>query len=411
MLLRENPLVLTGLGAYSAGGDSVEALWQTAVQGQSQAAWAEFEIGQKRERFAVCRAPELEATRPELHAVRKMDRCVQMALLAAHQAVAQAGLKDAYDAERVGIMVGSSRGPFSRRNETLDMFPNGRFPPTLSANSTFASLSGALAQVFKFKGPGATISATCASSAFAIAMAAEQILMGKVDAMLVGGTEAPLHHAVLAQLHASGVLGIHEDPKLACRPFDSTRNGLVLGEGSAFLILESARAAAARGALPLARLTGWNYSLAYASRTGVAEDGAELQRVMAQALELAGLPAGEIDYVNAHGTGTKMNDAAEAKAVSQLLGVRAASVPCSSTKPITGHCLGATSALESVISIMAMQRQIIPPTANCLQVDPMCPIQPQALIARPASIRNVLSNSLGFWGYHAALIFSQPKPH
>jgi len=414
-LLRENPLVVTGVGAFSSGGESAGALWQATMAGQSLAVWAEFDSGlsqgQTRDRFAVCRAPELDLTRPELHAVRKMDRCVLMALLAAQEAMVQAGLNGAYPAERVGIMVGSSRGPFSKRNESLDRFKRGQYPPSISANSTFAALSGALAQAFKFKGPGATISATCASSAFTIGLAAEQILLGKADAMVVGGTEAPLQHPILVQLHAAGVMGMHEEARLVCRPFDALRNGLVLGEGSGFLVLESAAAAAARGAKPLARLAGWSTQLDNAGRTGVMEDGAELRRAMEQAVELAGLRPDDIDYINAHGTGTKMNDAAEAEAVRQFLGARATTVPCSSTKPVTGHCLGATSALEAIISIAAMQHQIAPPTANHTQPDPQCAIQPQPFKAAPTAIRHVMSNSLGFWGYHAALIFSRPDGH
>jgi len=406
-LLRENPLVITGMGAFSAAGESADALWRAAIVGQSPADWVEFDTGHGKDRFAACRAPALDLTRPELHAVRKMDRCVQMALLAAREACLQAGLNEAYPAARVGVMVGSSRGPFSKRNEGLDQFKSGRFPPSLSANSTFAALSGAISQAFKFKGPGATIAATCASSALAIGLAAEQILLGKAEAMLVGGTEAPLHHPILAQLAAAGVMGTHEDPRLACRPFDAARNGLILGEGSAFLVLESAASAAARGAKPLARLAGWAMSLDNAGRTAVTEDGAELRRVMEQAVELAGLQAGDIDYINAHGTGTVMNDAAEAEAVGQFLGTRTAAVPCSSTKPVTGHCLGATAAMEAIIAIMAMQQQMVPPTANCTLPDPQCAIQAQPLKAGPAVIRHVMSNSLGFWGYHAALVFSR----
>jgi 3-oxoacyl-(acyl-carrier-protein) synthase len=410
-LLRDNPIAVTGVGSFSAAGDSVDALWQAAVAGQSLAAWREFQIGTVTEWFAVCSAAELDGSRPELHPVRKMDRCVQMAWLAANQAWSQARLTGIYPAERVGVMVGSSRGPFTKSNASPDLSSRRKYPPSLSAHSTFASLSGGLAQAFNLQGPGATISATCASSAFAIGFAAEQILLGKADAMLVGGTEAPLHYAILAQLQAAGVVGFHEDARLTCRPFDAMRNGLVPGEGSAFLILESARTAAARQAPVLARLAGWNMRLDNSGRTGVDEEGSGLVQVMEQALQLAGFDPEQIDYINAHGTGTKMNDAAEAPAVQKLFGRRAATVPCSSTKPITGHCLGATPALEAIICIKALQAQMVPPTANCPQPDPLCPINVQPLTARPAKISTVMSNSIGFWGYHASLIFSEPDNH
>jgi len=240
-------------------------------------------------------------------------------------------------------------------------------------------------------------------------LAAEQILLGKADAMIVGGAEAPLHLPLLAQFESSGVLGFHEDARQTCRPFDASRNGLVLGEGSAFLILESARTAAARGAEGLARLTGWACGVDDFNRVGVREDGARLLQIMQQALHLAGLEAGQLDYINTHGTGTVDNDLAEACAITRLLGHRAELLPCSSTKPVTGHCLGATPALEAVLCIEALRRQQVPPTANFSQPDPLCPINARAAIPPSALLAHVLSNSLGFWGYHAALIFSKAR--
>jgi 3-oxoacyl-(acyl-carrier-protein) synthase len=408
-LLRENPIVVTGMGSFGSTGDSVDALWAAVIAGKSPAAWREFEMEEQRGRFAVCSAPELEELQAELHPVRKLDRCVQIGWLAARQAWAQAEFTDAYPSERTGIMVGSSRGPLGKCGESFGLKDRQKFPPSLSANSTFGCISGALAQRFKLRGPGATISATCASAAFAISLAAEQILLGKADAMIVGGTEAPLNFTVLAQLQSSGVLGFHEDARRTCRPFDATRNGIILGEGSAFMVLESAHTAAARGATALARLTGWAGCLDGSGRVGVHEDGAGLLQVMEQALQVAGLGAGQIDYINAHGTSTKMNDLAEARAIKKLLKERATIVPCTSTKPVTGHCLGATPAIEAVLCIEALRRQQIPPTANCLQPDPLCLINAQPSNAQSAPLKHVMSNSLGFWGYHAALIFSKPQ--
>ncbi len=181
----------------------------------------------------------------------------------------------------------------------------------------------------------------------------------------------------------------------------------MLGEGSAFLILESERAAAARRATAYAKLTGWAFSLDDSGRAGVHEDGSGLLQVMRQALQTGGLDPEQIDHINAHGTGTIMNDAAEAAAIKKLFGNRAALVPCISTKPITGHCLGATPAIEAVLCVEALRRQQIPPTANCSQPDPLCPINVQPYSAQTAKLTNVMSNSLGFWGYHAALIFSK----
>jgi 3-oxoacyl-(acyl-carrier-protein) synthase len=343
-LLRENPIVITGMGSFSSAGDSVEALWTGAVAGHGLADWQDFPNGGEKSRFAVCRAPELDDTRPELRSVRKLDRSVQIAWVAANQAWAQARMANVYPPERVGVMVGSSRGPLGKRIESMRK-GTGRLQPSLASDSTFGSLTGALAQSFKLKGPGASISATCASGAVAIALGAEQILLNRAEAMLVGGTEAPLQPALLEQLQATGVIGFHEEAHRTCRPFDVTRNGIVLGEGSAFLVLESAQAAAARGVPALARLVGWALSLDNCGRTGVDHEGSALLQTMQQALELAQLRPNDIDYINAHGTGTKLNDSAEAQAVKTLFGNQKKNVPCSSTKPITGHCLGATPAL------------------------------------------------------------------
>jgi 3-oxoacyl-(acyl-carrier-protein) synthase len=406
-LLRDNPIVVTGMGCFSAAGCSVTELWETTVAGRSTAAWREFEMSDRRFRFAVCSAPKLDVSHPGLHPVRKMDRSAQMALLAAGQAWEHAGLAGAYPPEQIGIIAGSSRGPLGKIYESYNSIGRTKHSPSLSASCTFGSLGGMLAQTFKLRGPGATVSATCASAAFAIGFAAEQILFGKADAMLAGGAEAPLQPDLLAQLHASGVLGFHDEARLTCRPFDSTRNGLVPGEGGAFLVLESARAAARRGVRPLAQLAGWAMNLDNSGRVDVKEDGSGLIEIMRQALQMAELGPEQIDYVNAHGSGTILNDLAEARAIGKTFGDRAAIVPCSSTKPVTGHCLGATPAQEAVISIEALRHQMIPPTANCQEPDPHCSINAQPLTARPAQISTVMSNSLGFWGYHASLIFKK----
>ena len=222
-LLRDNPVVVTGMGCVSAAGDTVAALWEAAVAGRSTAEWREFEMGTGCSRFAVCSAPEPDVSRPELRPARKMDRSAQMALLAASQAWKQARLSGAYSPAQIGMAVGSSRGPLGKVCESFASLGRPNYPPSLSANCAFGSLGGMLAQAFKLNGPGATISATCASSAFAIGFAAEQILLGKAEVMLAGGAEAPLQPVVLAQLGSAGVLGFHEEARRTCRPFDATR--------------------------------------------------------------------------------------------------------------------------------------------------------------------------------------------
>jgi 3-oxoacyl-[acyl-carrier-protein] synthase II len=406
-LIEETPVVVTGIGAVSAAGESVDALWRAVLAGEVSTVRREFEFGGSKQAFAVCPAPELPLDRPEMRAVRRMDRCAQLGWWAARQAWLSAGLESFPEPRRAGVMLGTSRGALGKLKEGFARLDSPRYPPSLSADGTIASLSGVLAQALKLRGPSATVAATCASGAFAIALAAEQIVLGKTDVMLAGGAEAPLTAVTLAQLLAMGVLGSHDDPGRTCRPFDVTRNGLCLGEGSGFLVLESGESARRRGATVLARLSGWATGIDDSGRAGVDPTGAFLVEIATEALEVAGLEAGRIDAVNAHGTGTLLNDAAEARGLSTLLGGRVPAVPCTSTKPVTGHCLGATGALEAVICVESLRHQLLPPTANCLELDPECRLQVQRSKAKPMPLRHLLSNSLGFWGYHAALIFSE----
>lgn len=403
-LLRENPIAITGMGCVSAAGNSVEQLWDAAIAGESLAAWRDFGP-EHRSKFAVCSAPELKTSITDLNPVRKMDRVVQLAWPSAHQAWRQARLDEMISTERIGIVVGSSRGPLNKTREAFERMGRRQLMPSSGVDTTFAALSGALAQAFKLRGPGATISATCASAAFAIGYAAEQILLGNADVMLVGGAEA-IQPVLLEQLQSAGVLGSGDDAAQICRPFDATRSGIVLGEGSAFLVLESALSVTRRGVTPLAQLSGWSGRLNDCGRTGLNEDGSGLVNVMRGAMNVARISAEKIGYINAHGTATRMNDIAEAQAIKVFFGARASSVPCTSTKPVTGHCLGATPALEAIIAIEALRRQAIPPTANFNQPDPCCPVNAKPVISEPAKFSSAMSNSLGFWGYHASLIFS-----
>ncbi len=406
-LLEANPILVTGIGACSATGMGTSALFESAANGRASGEFRDYEIAGDTRSIAVCAAPPLDPGDPELHPVRRMDRAVQLAWVAARQALHSSGFELAADGSGVGVIVGSSRGSVGKLEEGFARTSARRYPPSLSADCTFASISGALAQAFAITGPSATISATCASGAFAIAFAAEQILLGNAEVMIVGGTEAPLVPAVIAQLDAAGVLGTHADPKQTCRPFDVTRNGLCLGEGSAFLVLESSASVARRGVRPLARLAGWGLSVDHSGRAGVSESGLGMLTAASKGMDAAQLTPAEIDYVNPHGTGTRLNDAAEARALHELLGARAGRVPCISTKPITGHCLGATPALEAVLCVEALIRQRIPRTTNCSQPDPDCVMSVPPCGGGPFGLRHVMSNSLGFWGYHASLIFSR----
>ncbi|MCX7886398.1 MAG: beta-ketoacyl-[acyl-carrier-protein] synthase family protein, partial [Verrucomicrobiae bacterium] len=308
-------------------------------------------------------------------------------------------------ASRIGVVVGTSRGPVGTWMESFERLNKTRMLPTLAANSNIVSVGGTLAIALKAHGPTFTVSAACASSAHAIAVAAQQILLGTADVMLAGGTEASLHPLIVAQLLAAGILGEHTEPTKVCRPFARDRNGTILGEGAAFLVLEPARLARARGAKIHAWLAGWSVATEAYQRTGISESAHGMQQVMLNALAMAGLAPEQIGYVNVHGTGTVLGDAREARA---LRSVFPRTVPCSSTKPVTGHCMGATSALEAVISILALQQGLLPPTPNCLPLDPACELDIVHTAPRPAPVRAVMCNSAGFWGCNASLIFTAP---
>ncbi|MFM8470676.1 MAG: beta-ketoacyl-[acyl-carrier-protein] synthase family protein, partial [Limisphaerales bacterium] len=309
--------------------------------------------------------------------------------------------------ERVGVFVGTSRGAVGKLTDACisDAKSSSRQArPSDAAHCSLANISGMLSLAFAALGPALTVSATCASGAAAVALAAEQILLGKVDVAIAGGAEAPLHPLVIAQLHAAGILGHDADPRLTCKPFDAARNGIVLGEGAGFLVLESHASAQRRKATVLARVAGWALAAEGTERVGMDRTGASLSRVITEALALAGVAPTHLGYINAHGTGTVLNDLAEANALGAALGEAASRVPCSSTKATTGHCLGAGAALEAIICIAALQKRGLPGTANCLRPDAAVKLN-LLRASQESPVRSALSISAGFWGNQAALVF------
>lgn len=397
-------VVITGMGVCTAAGASLDELWQNVLAGHSPAAWR---VMADRSQIAVCAVQELPLRPPGAPHLCHLDRSVLLAQSAAAHAWHDAGLDVGKpDPERLGIMCGTSRGPHESFAQSMIELASGRMRPRLAPNSTIATLSGALSATFGAQGPCMTISATCASSAAAIALGAQQILLGTADVVLAGGAEAPLTDVILAQLQSARVVGSSDDPKRTCRPFDRSRNGTILGEGASFLVLEALETAQARGARVLARLAGWAVGSESGERTAASENGEGLCRAMRQALVLAALPASAIGYINLHGTGTILNDRIEPRAIERLFGSHFASVPCSSTKPVTGHCMGAGAAIEAVITVLALRSGSLPPTINCLEKDPECRLDLITLAPRARSIDAALSTSSGFWGVNAALVFT-----
>ena len=408
--LRDDPIVVTGLGAVSAAGHDVAGLWEAVAARRGLADWVEVDLPQGgRSRVAGCAVPALDwAGHPWRGMARRVDAGAQYALHAARQAVRGAGLLGTpVPGDRLGVICGTSRGPLGKWEEASQLVRSGRrMKPTLAATTTLAAGAGALVQVLGAQGPSWVVSAACASGAYAIAAAAEQILLGHADVMLAGGADESLNAVVLAGLEAAGVLaGGDSDPAVRCRPFGEGRTGLVPGSGAGILVLESLSSARRRGVEPLAVLRGWSVGMDPAGLAGMNPAGDGLQRTMRDALAVAGLEPENIGYIKAHGTGTVTNDAAEAAAIAAVFGAR--TPPVSSSKSITGHCLGATPALEAVLCVEALRRGLLPPAFPAATTDPACASLTLCKGGAAPELRHVVSNSAAFWGFHASLVFSR----
>lgn len=410
-LIKADPIAITGIGIISAGGNNPDILFQNAVSGKSSGRWIKFNGYPERYEYAACAVESLDIPQNLQRQLSKCDRCVKFGALAARSALIDALKTERIkEPEKLGVIAGTSRGSVEKNAILFSYKEMQKIPPSFSPNTSIAGLSGAISLTLGIKGPCFTISANCASSAIAIGLAAEQILTGKASAMLAGGAEAPLHPAILAPLENAGILGKHHDPKLVCRPFDITRNGTILGEGSAFVYLERLSSAISRNAFIYGLLAGWSFGSAANSNVAFEEDGSDLVRIIQDALELADIHPEEICYINAHGTGTIQNDYAEAIAIDSVFGSVNPSLSVSSTKPVTGHCLGATAAIEAVISILTLQKKLAPPTPNCHKKDPGLPIN--VVMSKPMPIEKptfAMSISSGFWGNKSALIFRLPE--
>lgn len=399
-------VLVTGTGAVSVAGRGDDLLWQRALEGRGLAR----KPADSENPYPLCPVPDaIDALIPRR--ARRMDPATGLAMIAALDALADAGLAPAGEHARLGVVGATSRGPMQKWIEARQRVEAGkRMLPSLAAHSTISCQSGAIAQEVGARGPSMTLSATCASAATAIAAAAEQILLGKADIMLAGGADCGTDPLIVAQMAAAGVLGSHPDrDSLACRPFHRKRNGMVLGAGAGFVVLESARSVEARSARALGVLAGWGTATGTGGRTAVEDDGSGLLQAMREALRMAGCRADEIGYVNAHGTGTPLNDRGEIAAYRQLFGDRPAPAAVSSTKPVTGHCLGATGALEAILTLRALDAGVAPPTpgldhpeAEFLQCSGL-----ELVRGAPAPVSGdfAMSNASGFWSQHASLIF------
>lgn len=338
-----------------------------------------------------------------VRAARARDRFAQFAVVAAREAVRHAGWETT-GGPRWSTVIGTGLGgvgTFEAAMGTLGERGPGRVSPyTASAMIPNAAVA-AVAMDADCQGPSGCPTTACAAGTDAVGAGADLIRWGRADVVLAGGAEAPVTRAMLAAFAGMRAASTrNDDPEGACRPFDRARSGLVMGEGAAVLVLEEASAAAARGTTVLCEVVGYGASSDAYHATAPDPDGRAAEAAVRQALAEAGVST--VDHVNAHGTGTKLNDAAEAGVLSRILGP---AVPVTATKSMTGHLMGAAGALEAVICALVLRDQVLPPTINCDDQDPGCSGITVVRAPTPARVRDVLSTSFGFGGHNSALVF------
>jgi 3-oxoacyl-[acyl-carrier-protein] synthase II len=405
-------VVITGMGAVTPIGPSAAEAWASVKAGRHGVApISAFDA----ERFDVKLACEVSGWDPSEQIGRKearrMDRYAQFAMAAAIEAVEDAGLGDAgYEAERIGVIVSSGLGGIlsveAEHAKLLSRGPGAVSPfiiPMMISNMA----AGQIAIRFGAKGPCHAITTACASGAHAVGEAYRLVASGAQDAVIAGGAEAAISPLSVAGFIALQALSKSLDPDRASIPFDRDRSGFVMGEGGAILVLEDLEAAKRRGATVYAEIAGYGTTCDAYHITSPAQDGEGAARAMRLAMAEGGVGPDSVSYVNAHGTSTPLNDKFETLAVKAALGDRAARVPVSSTKSMTGHMLGAAGAIEAIFCAYALSEGFVPPTVGWREPDPECDLDCVPGEGRKARLDYALSNSLGLGGHNASLLFKR----
>ncbi|MBM3958566.1 MAG: beta-ketoacyl-ACP synthase II [SAR202 cluster bacterium] len=406
-------VVVTGIGVVSPVGTDRETTWQGVIEGKSGIDRISLFNA---EGFESRIAGEVRGFDPTKYMDRKkatrMDRFAQFACAASIQAKEQAGLDlEKTDASRVAVLIGSGVGGIMTLSEQYDVLKQKgptRVSPFLIPMMLTDLAAGNVSMMLGTRGPNFSPVSACATGADSIGEAFEMIRRGAADAAFAGGTEAAVCPIAVAGFNSCMALSKHNDePNKASRPFDLKRDGFVLGEGAGVLLIESLEHAEARGARPIAELVGYAATSDAHHITQPAPEGAGAAQAIRLALRQAGLAPQDIDYVNAHGTSTPLNDRLETAAMKGAFGEHASKVAISSTKSMTGHLLGAAGGVEAALSVMAIERSMIPPTINLENPDPECDLDYVPNLARPARLRTAMSNSMGFGGHNACLIFKE----
>ena len=407
-------VVITGLGMISPVGNTVSDAWTNVLAGKSgitritrfdASAFASQIAGEVKD-FDITEYLSAKDA-------RRMDIFIHYGMAAAIQAVRDAGIDDivntSLDAERVGVNIGSGIGGLPMIEATHDVFHAGgprKISPFFIPSTIINMIAGNLSIKFGFKGPNLAIVTACTTATHCIGDSARLIEYGDVDVMVAGGAESCVTPLAIGGFASARALSTrNDDPVTASRPWDKGRDGFVLGEGAGILVLEELEHAKRRGAKIYAELAGFGMSADAYHMTAPSEDGEGAARCMNNALRNAGMNSTEVDYINAHGTSTPLGDIAETVAVKRCFGEHAKKLVVNSTKSMTGHLLGAAGGIEAIFSALALYHQVAPPTINIFDQDPQCDLDYVPNTARKMEINAAMSNSFGFGGTNATLVF------
>jgi 3-oxoacyl-[acyl-carrier-protein] synthase II len=405
-------VAITGMGAVTPLGNDLSATWSRLLAGESGVDWIRaFDPSA----FPVQIAAEVKDDYDPKGAVapkelRKLDRNVLFALSAAKEALADASL-NGFDPERAGVVVGNCIGGFNELMRQYDVLRDrgpDRVSPTFLANVLVDSASGQLAIELGLRGPNSAVVSACATGSHAIGEAAELIKRGDADVVVAGGTEGCIHPLILAGFCTMRGLAIGDgDPRAAARPFDATREGFVMGEGAAVVVLEELEAARARGATLYAEVLGYGASNDAHHMLQPDPEYGGVVAMMRAALERAGVSPDQVGYINAHGTGTPLGDLAETQAIKEVFGDHAYDLAISSTKSMLGHMFGAAGAIEAVACALAIHEGKIPPTINYQNPDPELDLDYVPNEAREAEVQVALSNAMGLGGHNGCVLLGR----
>jgi len=404
-------VVVTGLGTVTSIGHTVDEFWSSLIAGKigvdrvalfDPSAFA-CQIGAEVRNWDVNKLMDPKEA-------RRNDRYTHFGFVAAKQAVADSGLDMAKeDGDRVGVIIGSGiGGMYTFENQLRVLAERG---PRKVSPFTIPSLignmcSGLVAIEFGARGPNFGMVSACATGTHSLGEAAHAIRRGDADVMVAGGSEAAITPFAYASFCSMKAMSTRNDsPQTASRPFEKNRDGFIMGEGAGVLVLESYEHAKARGARIYCELAGYAATCDAYHITQPDPEGKGLSMAMKRALASAGASTDSVDYINAHGTSTPYNDKFETLAIKKIFGERAASIPVSSTKSMTGHLLGAAGGIESVICVKTIEKGIVPPTMNLVEPDPDCDLDYVPNVARQVAVKTVLSNNLGFGGQNASVVF------